>query len=168
MSLSFRAQPVAYVALFVALGGTSYAAVALPAGSVGTRQLRNGAVTNAKIASHSLRASAFAAGVVPKGLKTEIIPGIFGLPSCPSSGCPALSPGTSVTLGVNCPAGTTIVGGGYSTPYPADVEVSADRPVAAGQGNPIAGAGGGWDVVFTLVKANDQVLGTPYAVCALT
>ncbi len=41
---------VAYVALFVALGGTSYAAVSLPAGSVGTKQLRNGSVTASKLA----------------------------------------------------------------------------------------------------------------------
>ena len=40
---------VAYMALFVALGGTSYAAINLPAGSVGTKQLRNGAVTNKKL-----------------------------------------------------------------------------------------------------------------------
>jgi hypothetical protein len=38
------------IALFVALGGTSYAAIAtLPANSVGTTQLKNGAVTRAKI-----------------------------------------------------------------------------------------------------------------------
>ena len=34
---------VAYVALFIALGGTGYAAMSLPANSVGTGQLRNGA-----------------------------------------------------------------------------------------------------------------------------
>jgi len=44
-----RGNAVAYLALFVALGGTGYAAVNLPAGSVGTRQLRNGAVTPAKL-----------------------------------------------------------------------------------------------------------------------
>ena len=48
---------VAYLALFVALGGTSYAAVNLPAGSVGTRQLRNGAVTNKKLAKGSVGAA---------------------------------------------------------------------------------------------------------------
>ena len=33
----FRSNVVAYVALFAALGGTSYAAVDLPAGSVGNQ-----------------------------------------------------------------------------------------------------------------------------------
>jgi hypothetical protein len=48
----FRPTPamvVATIALLVALGGTSYAAIALPANSVGTVQLKNGAVTAAKI-----------------------------------------------------------------------------------------------------------------------
>jgi hypothetical protein len=40
---------VAFVALVVALGGTSYAAFSLPNGSVGTPQLKNKAVTNAKL-----------------------------------------------------------------------------------------------------------------------
>ena len=48
---------VGIIALFVALGGTSYAAiVTLPSGSVGTAQLKNGAVTAGKInASARLR-----------------------------------------------------------------------------------------------------------------
>jgi hypothetical protein len=50
---------VAYTALFVALAGTSYAAVNLPAGSVGSRQLRNGAVTNKKIANGSITPAKF-------------------------------------------------------------------------------------------------------------
>lgn len=48
---------VAYLALFVALGGTSYAVVNLPAGSVGTKQLRNGVVTNKKLAKGSVGAA---------------------------------------------------------------------------------------------------------------
>ncbi len=67
MSNRFRlshATIVAYLALFVALGGTTYAATSLPANSVGNAQLRNGAVstaklhdqavTGAKVASHTL------------------------------------------------------------------------------------------------------------------
>ena len=49
-----RSNGVAYVALFVALGGTSYAAFSLPHGSVGTVQLRNGAVTAKKVANGSI------------------------------------------------------------------------------------------------------------------
>jgi hypothetical protein len=40
---------VAFVALLAALGGSSYAVVRLPARSVATQQLRNGAVTGSKI-----------------------------------------------------------------------------------------------------------------------
>jgi hypothetical protein len=51
----------------VALGGTSYAALTLPRNSVGTLQLRNGAVTAAKVRRHSLVASNFAPGQIPPG-----------------------------------------------------------------------------------------------------
>jgi hypothetical protein len=44
-----RANAVAYLALFVALGGTSYAAISIPRGSVGTAQLRNHAITPVKL-----------------------------------------------------------------------------------------------------------------------
>lgn len=50
----FRSQAVAYAALFVALGGTGYAAVSLPAHSVGARQLRRGAVGNPQIHNRSI------------------------------------------------------------------------------------------------------------------
>jgi hypothetical protein len=46
---------IGIIALFVALGGTSYAATQLSANSVGTAQVRNGAITPAKL-SPGLRA----------------------------------------------------------------------------------------------------------------
>lgn len=57
--LSRRPSPaliVALVALFVALGGSAYAALALPKNSVGSAQLINGAVTPTKLSQASKRA----------------------------------------------------------------------------------------------------------------
>ena len=59
---------IALVALFVSLGGTSYAALRLPKHSVGTAQLKNGAVTRSKI-----RNGAITAGKIkPKGLTVPV------------------------------------------------------------------------------------------------
>jgi hypothetical protein len=49
-----RGNAVAYVALFAALGGTSYAAAQLAPGSVTTSALANGAVTSGKLAANSV------------------------------------------------------------------------------------------------------------------
>ena len=48
-----RQQSLGALALFVALGGTGYAAVTLPRNSVGTRQLRAGSVTPTKLNTSS-------------------------------------------------------------------------------------------------------------------
>jgi hypothetical protein len=48
------ANVVATIALFAALGGGAYAAVRLPANSVGTKQLKKGAVTPAKVARSTI------------------------------------------------------------------------------------------------------------------
>jgi hypothetical protein len=63
---------ISLLALAVALGGTSYAAVSLPAGSVGTAQLKNGAVVATKVKPHSLTASNFALGQIPKGQRGPV------------------------------------------------------------------------------------------------
>jgi len=89
---------VALIALFVALGGTTYAATSLPANSVGTAQLKNGAVTKGKIAKGtraSLRGARGATGATGQ-------PGTNG-----SNGTNGTSV-SSATLNVgdaNCPNG---------------------------------------------------------------
>ncbi len=63
-----RTNAIALAALFIALGGTSYAAFSLPARSVGTKQLRNGAVTPAKLNGKDIAGSvAMWARISPSG-----------------------------------------------------------------------------------------------------
>jgi hypothetical protein len=62
---------VACAALAVALGGVGYAAVTLPANSVGTKQIRNDSVNAAKVKDGSLLAKDFAAGQLPQGAKGD-------------------------------------------------------------------------------------------------
>ena len=60
------AMVIACIALLVALGGTSIAAVQmLPKNSVGTKQMKNAAVTGAKVKARTLNASKLADGVIP-------------------------------------------------------------------------------------------------------
>jgi hypothetical protein len=63
------ANVVAVMALFLALGGTGYAAMTLPKNSVGTKQLKNGAVTAKKVKAHTLLASDFRPGQLPAGVQ---------------------------------------------------------------------------------------------------
>lgn len=69
------ANIVATLALFVALGGSSYAALTLPSHSVGTPQLRNGSVTVPKLA--------FPLGIAAGSLGHAISVGERG-PECPA------------------------------------------------------------------------------------
>ena len=51
-----RRHHIGLLALFVALGGTSYAAVKLPRNSVGTAQIKNRAVTQTKLSTATVKA----------------------------------------------------------------------------------------------------------------
>ncbi len=62
------ASVTATLALFLSLGGVSYAATALPRDSVGTPQLRDGAVDSAKIKDGALQYEDFGFGQIPAGL----------------------------------------------------------------------------------------------------
>jgi hypothetical protein len=86
------AMIVACTALFVSLSGFGYAAIKLPANSVGTKQLKKNAVNSAKVKRHSLLRSDFKPGQVPRG--AQGIQGIQGVPGTP--GAPG-APGTPAT-----------------------------------------------------------------------
>ena len=127
------AMVVAFIALFVAIGGSSYAVTRLPAGSVGSKQLKKNAVTGAKVKNRSLtggrhqgrvagrrglggrRATsathADAAGGLDKIIVRQRSP--RGVPAAPP---PDPSRGTSTTMvagaSATCPPGTFVIGGG--------------------------------------------------------
>jgi hypothetical protein len=78
------ATVISVVALFVALAGTGYAAVSLPAHSVGTAQLKANAVTSAKVLNGSLLGADFKAGQLPAGPQApQARPGRRALPDRP-------------------------------------------------------------------------------------
>src|SRR4051794_7293611 len=60
---------VSMLALCIALGGTSYAALSLPKNSVGAKQIRANAVTSSKVKDRSLLAQDFAGGQLPAGAR---------------------------------------------------------------------------------------------------
>ncbi len=55
------------IALFVALGGASYAAIKIPKNSVGSQQIKKNAVVSAKVKNRSLLAVDFRSGQLPRG-----------------------------------------------------------------------------------------------------
>jgi hypothetical protein len=113
---------VAALALLVALGGTGYAVVGVPKNSVGTAQLRSGAVTSAKVRNGSLRTLDLTAAARraltgrsgPRGPQgpqgPQGAPGLSGVELVQAGSLFNSSP--ERTLTVDCPAGKRLVGGG--------------------------------------------------------
>jgi hypothetical protein len=103
---------VAFVALMVALAGTSYAAIQLPANSVGTKQLKKNAVTGKKVKNRSLKAVDFATGQLPAGPKGDQGPaGPAGATNVTvREGAPGVNRSNA-----SCQPGERAVGGGGTT-----------------------------------------------------
>ena len=93
------------LALFVALGGTGYAAVKLPRNSVNAKQIAPGAVRSSEVKNHSLKAVDFA--VLPQGPKGD--KGDKGDPGAPGKDA------TQVVLATGSDSSTTDFDIGAST-----------------------------------------------------
>ena len=123
------AHVIALIALVIALGGTGYAALKLPKNSVGSKQIKTGAVGSSEVKNRSLRAGDFKKGQIPKGPKgaqgPQGLPGTAG-PTGPTGpvgpniafttqfeqAAADLADGASSSYTVFCPAGQRGVGGG--------------------------------------------------------
>jgi hypothetical protein len=91
------AMVVALIALFVALGGGAYAAFKLPKNSVGTKQLKKGAVTPPKLAKKTVKRLRGKPG--PQGLPGT--PGEPGTPGAPGPGAKLLATDLPPTSGTD-------------------------------------------------------------------
>jgi hypothetical protein len=185
------ANVVATLALFIALGGSSYAALQLPKGSVGGKQLRKNAVTTKKVKPGSLLLSDFnrsqrALLVGPQGPQgpqgppgaigaqgTQGIQGPFGEPGAAGAtnvtvrrvdGTVGITANEFHTLTPQCEPGERATGGGPIVfGYPGDqVKIGWSIPTPTSQG---ATPTGWWVGVHTAV-ANAGASVSAYVVCA--
>jgi Collagen triple helix repeat (20 copies) len=102
----FRRNFVSYLALFVALGGTSYAAVRLPSNSVGSLQITKNAISSSKVRDKSLLARDFKPGQLPAGKPGDAGPAGPQGPQGPQGAKgPAGAPGLKGDTGSPGPAG---------------------------------------------------------------
>lgn len=132
------------IALFLAIGGVSFAATTLPSGSVGTAQLRNGAVTSSKVADHSLRAADFARAQLvrgPEGPRGRRGP--VGDGAAPQG--PAGSAGAPGAIGATGPAGL------------AGARGSTGRPGATGPQGPTGTPGADGHLGAIVVPFNESI-----------
>jgi len=147
---------VASLALAVSLGGAGYAAVKLPAGSVGAKQLKNSAVTSVKVKDASLLAGDFkpgqlpAGGQGPKGDKGETgaqgpvgPPGPAGVSNLQYVQAVSATNTTSPkSMQVSCPAGKKVLGGGFA------MSNEAKAAGVTAESSPLASLGG-WEGTAT-------------------
>jgi hypothetical protein len=189
-----RRHHVALLALFFTLGGTAYAAASLPTNSVGTKQIRNHAVTLGKIstsARSSLKGAAGAKGAQgaqgaqggqgaqgaagaqgaqgPKGdTGAAGAPGVSGLTLV--SATSALDSATYKQLGVTCPSGLTAISGGVTyaaQSAPAPLAIATNQPGSNGSAASAGQTPDGWFGAVNEESAYAQSWElTVYAECA--
>ncbi len=188
------ANVIATLALFLALsGGAAYAASHLGKNSVGSKQLKTGAVTGAKVKDGSLMATDFAAGEVPRGERgpagdrgsqgergaagaagaTDVI-----VRYAEEEGKPKEEDEIGVSFAV-CHPGETVTGGGFDFRNEPELgssaySILADRPSAAGAeiGDefvyPVSGDGSPADGWLAMIRndADPTIFFEAYVLCA--
>jgi hypothetical protein len=161
---------VSLIALTVALGGTSYAALSIPKNSVGTKQLKNKAVTNAKLGSGSVGTGKIKNGAVttskintngltvPNALSANSATSLAGVHYVTA----AVPNPANVQTGasVACPTGENAIAGGASGSNTGQTLNASFPAVVTGTGS----VPNGWDA-FMLNGATAGTLHV-YAICA--
>jgi hypothetical protein len=180
---------VATLALFIALGGTSYAALKLPRNSVGNAQIRNDAVTSAKVQNGSLLLEDFSAAqqaalhgapgapgsqgaLGPQGPKGDVGP--QGLPGAPGAtnvvvhtkDLGPLAAKATATATVTCSAGEHAITGGASSPQDL-LTIRQSFPLGVAPSPAVEGESPtGWSTVVINTSATNPAQVFGYVVCA--
>jgi hypothetical protein len=169
------ANVMATIAVFVALGGTSVAAVSLKRNSVGSAQIKNGSVTGNDVKNNSLSggdiksltSKDFKGGQLPQGAQGATGPqGPAGPAGATNvvvrTGATTIADNTPGGVGAraDCQAGERAVGGGatLSEGY-SDDAMQNSRPFTGAAGTPNA-----WYAVY-IVGAHPARTLTTYVLC---
>jgi hypothetical protein len=155
--MHLRQHIVGYMALFVALGGTSYAAVSLPRGSVGGPQIRNHAIDPVKLDPKQITGNVRAWAVV--GSAGHVIAG----GGKPQIGSPPV-PGSyeikwGVKVGSRCSTLATIDGG--HSPTTETIPIPGNPSVSVTAGYAVANTTGGPHGTTFVTTFNQQGALTP-------
>jgi hypothetical protein len=151
---SVRRQPIAVLALFIALGGTSYAAVELPKNSVGAPQIRQAAVTPGKVAPATVK--------LFKGQK-----GVPGKPGATNVVVRSSSSGSSADVAeafIGCAEDERATGGGIdvSAADGGEAVIVSSHPTPAD----FSSKPSGWAGSARNVAGTGSVEATAYVICA--
>jgi len=112
-----RGNTIALLALFIALGGTTYAATALPANSVGAKQLKKNAVTSVKIKNSAIANAKIGANAVTGAkVKNDSLTGADILESSLGKVPSATNADHATAAGTAAPSGAA--GGALAGSYP--------------------------------------------------
>lgn len=124
-SLFTYANVMATIAVFLALGGVSYAAFQLPRNSVGPKQIKREAVNGAKVKLGTIPAAAIRGGVFTKAQGRTIV--VNKTISGP------VGANTFKTGKVECPTGYQAIGGGVDPKNVLQAKVSVSAPLIEGE-----------------------------------
>ena len=148
---------VGYVALFVALGGTSYAAFSLPPGSVGGPQIRNHAIDPVKLDPKLITGSVRAWAVVGSAGRVLAGGGKPHIGSPPVPGSYEIRWG--VKLAAQCSTIATIDSG--HSPTTEQIQIPGTQSVAVTAGYAVANTTGGPHGTTFVTTFNQQGALTP-------
>ena len=134
------ANVVASLALFVALGGVSYAATSLPKGSVGPKQIRAEAVRTGKVADGAVTAAKLAKGVRERLAPVGGAPAVTTTTSTPESVKHAETADRAATAGHAETADRAATAGSVTHAETADRAATAGNATTAAYADSAGGA----------------------------